>query len=270
MPKKTNTETVQHLIKDYDKTAPLELEVSLACDRFAFFQEGMKGSVTMLKLMKYFAGLEVGTLRDLHQEIFGETRGSGEGAEMTLEAWLESKLEVTSRTARRYHTFFMEVAQNHPQAAEALNGWWKENAAKALEEIRQPAPEPQDAKKAKDAATTSAALVTLPAAAMQSLCKQAAGVLQDLLGASDEDDLCSFFDKPERDITPPDEAAPVTASPDKKQKLISWWHDFARRAKQNEFLRLPKRELEAVATTLEEAAQQAKEALKKKGAPKAA
>lgn len=54
--------------------------------------------------------------------------------------------------------------------------------------------------------------------------------------------------------------------PSNKHKLAKFWiQDFCRRAMRNEFLKLPKREKEALLTTLEEATGTLKAHLNQKG-----
>jgi hypothetical protein len=246
-----------------------ESEVTQSVARFQMFQGAIRGTASMMKLARYFAGLEIQTLRDLHSDLFGETRGGDHsGAEMTLEDWLEDKLQVTARTASRHFAFFSTVAMHHPEIAEKLNVWWTKNRAECLNDG--PAKPAKPTKRKTKAKATPAALALLPAPAMQSLYIEAAAVLQDLLGVEDDTDIASFFEVPMKSAGGDDASTPAAEPPSKKHKLIQAWHDFQRRALAKEYLRLPKDELEALQVTTREMHEQIAETLAKKAAAKKA
>lgn len=231
--------------------------------RFKVFHGMACKSALELKLAKYFAGLEVNALCDLHAELHGETRGQFSekskterlsvlvGERQNLEAFLEEKLGVTARTARTYRAFFRSTALEAPQIADKLNGWWQ---AQAL---------PADASAAKGAASSA-----LAPASLQTLCATHAETIQALALAPDEFGLHELFQTPEgRDVTPPKADDPREKA--KAAAIVEFWsRHFIRRLHNQELHRLPANILEAVTTEMEDAAKRAREVLTQRQAKK--
>lgn len=243
--------------------ADLRAAEATACiTRFRAFHEAAKGSVIALKTAKFFAGIEIQTLCDLHEEEYGETRGGDRAAKkeapQKLEDFLEDQLGVTYRTAHRYRRHFLDCSQDHPELADKLRKWWLDWKDKAALELAAPAGR---AVPKKGKATSSQLTTTAPQAlALQGVCNLAAKDIETLLHQADEFGLHELFEKPMKDITPKPEPEPAPAA--QGDKLAKFWlKDFCRRAMNNEFLKLRKQEKEALLTTLEEAAQKLKDSL---------
>lgn len=230
-----------------------EAQASIA--RFQIFHGAAKGSVLSLKLAKFFAGIEVGNLCDLHAEQYGETRGS-DGTAPTQEQWLEDNLNVTARTARRYRTHFLVAAQQAPEVSAKLTDWWKKWKATTDKALAAPV------KALTNGKTKKAAPKKAKALALQEVCKLAAAEIDDIVDQPDQWGLHELFEKPLKDVTPPTGGSGSNA--DASAKLAKFWlEDFARRALNNEFLKLPKVQREALLTTLEETTGKLKDSLKK-------
>jgi hypothetical protein len=263
------TETAPVLTATERKTR--ELEVSAAIARFAVFHGALRGTGAMMKLARYFAGLEVQTLRGLFHDLYGETRGGTGEADITLGEWLEDKLQVTERTARRHLDFFQGIAMHRPEIADKLNAWWTKNRAGCLEASATPAKASKAKKPTKKAAAAaSAALVLMPAPALQSLCIEAAAILQDLLMHEDETDIHGFFELPMKNAGGDETNTAPPEAPSKKHKLVMWWTDFQRRAISKEWAKLPKGELETLKLTVDEMHAELSDILAKKTAAKKA
>jgi hypothetical protein len=240
-----------------------EAEVTACAARFKRLQEALKQTVAGTKLLKYFLGLEVSNLCALHEELHGETRGGDvKSAEakikteapsvLKLEAFLEDHLGVTARTARKYRDFFesLTTGTEHEATVKRLNSFWMGQREGLLA-----LPSTGDTK----AATGGAAL------SLQSLGGIAEKDLQTILDHADEWGLNELFAVPLKDVSTTVEAAEEGSASvqTNKHKLAKFWlQDFSRRAMNNEFLKLPKREKEALLTTLEEATDTLKQHLK--------
>jgi hypothetical protein len=259
------------------KTCKPEDEAAACVSRFHAFHEAAKGSVMALKLAKFFAGIEVQTLCDLHAEIHGETRGRPSGEEITaplstisLADFLEDQLGVTDRTARRYKNHFLSCTLEKPELAEKLRKWWlkwKDDAALQLT-----ASDAQTNKGKGKAGETQLVTAAPSALALHEVCNLAAKDVQELLDHADAWGLSELFEKPIKDVTPP---APENTEDDEgrdttKERLAKFWlQDFCRRALNNEFLKLRKQDKEALLTTFEEAVTKLKSSLEPKGGKKA-
>lgn len=224
--------------------------------RFKVFHGLVCKSALELKLAKYFAGLEVHALCDLHAEVYGETRGQFSTQSKTdrlsalpLEAFLEQRLGVTARTARRYRAFFQSVAAEAPETADKLNATWHQLTGG------------EESKKLLLPADVGTAIMTakggkpLPEEVLQAVCKH-----------SDEWGLHELFEAPQRDVTPPsadpDENNDSARKKAEKAALVKFWTEgLVRRLENEELHRLPAPALEAVITKMEEAAAKAREVL---------
>lgn len=228
-----------------------------AIARFRAFHEAARGSVISLKLAKYFAGIEVQTLADLHADTYGETRGTdNEGP--TLSQYLEDALGVTYRTAHRYRTHFLSCTQHAPQIADKLTAWWTKwkDSSEAPQAIEAPAKP-----KGKGKAALATTAPQPQALTLHEVCKLTADDLQSLISHADEWGLNELFEAPLKDVTPPTDPTPK-ASADQIERLAKFWlSDLSRRALNNEFLKLPKPQREALLTTLEEATDKLKHSL---------
>jgi hypothetical protein len=222
--------------------------VKLCVARFEHFHRAICSGALELKLMQYYAGLEVSTLYELHQSIHGETRGgAGDKSAPTLESFIEDNLNVTSRTARKYRGLFLSIVAEAPAISDQLNIVWARVAI--------------DHRSAQDdgshAITLPPSISLLNAAALQEVCKHA-----------DEWALHELFEVPLKDAggTPDDQSQNEDNSKAaaKARVLKFWLTDFTRRSLQNEFLKLPRAQKEAVLTTLEEAVNTLKDNLKPK------
>lgn len=251
-------------------------EAAACVSRFRAFHEAAKGSVVALKLAKFFAGIEVQTLCDIHEETFGETRG-GDHSEakrtglstLTLGQWLEDQLGVTDRTARRYKNHFLSCTQEKPELAEKLRKWWlkwKDDAALQLT-----AADVQTNKGKGKAGETQIVTAAPSALALHEVCNLAAKDVQELLDHADSWGLSELFEKPLKDVTPParEETEDDEARDNTKERLAKFWlQDFCRRALNNEFLKLRKQDKEALLTTFEEAVTKLRSSLEPKGGKK--
>jgi hypothetical protein len=259
------------------KQANLEGEAAACVSRFRAFHEAAKGSVVALKLAKFFAGIEVQTLCDIHAETFGETRGQfaeeskvDRGVHITLADYLEDQLGVTDRTARRYKNHFLSCTQDKPELAEKLRKWWlkwKDDAALQLT-----ASDAQTNKGKGKAGETQLVTAAPSALALHEVCNLAAKDVQELLDHADAWGLSELFEKPIKDVTPPapDETEDDEGRDTTKERLAKFWlQDFCRRALNNEFLKLRKQDKEALLTTFEEAVTKLKSSLEPKGGKKA-
>ena len=275
------------LVKDYEaaaekeygltdaKPSKLEGEAAACVSRFRAFHETVKGNVLYMKLAKFLGGIEVQTLCDLHGEMYGETRGGDhktDSLSVLLETFLEERLEVTARTARRYKNHFLSCTQEKPELAAKLVAWWKgwkESAALTLTQAA-PAPTPTGKGKKSEALVNAAAAPS--ALALHEVCNLAANEVQELLDHADAWGLHELFEKPLKDVTPPAETGEDDTGPglDAKERLAKFWlKDFCRRALNNEFLKLRRQEKEALLITFEEATLKLKSSLEGKGARKA-
>jgi hypothetical protein len=253
--------------------ASLEGEAAACVSRFRAFHEAAKGSVMALKLAKFFAGIEVQTLCDLHEEMYGETRGGGKtdrGVSVLLGPYLEEHLGVTDRTARRYKNHFLSCTLEKPELAEKLRKWWlkwKDDAALQLT-----ASDAQTNKGKGKAGETQLVTAAPSALALHEVCNLAAKDVQELLDHADAWGLSELFEKPIKDVTPPKPADTTEddGRDDAKERLAKFWlQDFCRRALNNEFLKLRKQDKEALLTTFEEAVTKLKSSLEPKGGKKA-
>jgi hypothetical protein len=252
-------------------------EAQACVSRFKAFHEAARGSVLALKLAKFFAGIEVQTLCDLHAEQVGETRGGdmkSEEAEskrtgvsvLNLESYLEQQLGVTSRTARRYKNHFLNCTQDRPELADKLRKWWLGWKAQTTPELAES--ESDAAPKTKGKKGELVTIAPLQPLALQEVCNLAAKDVQQLLDQADDWGLHELFEVPLKDVTPPTEEEIEVIQDGAKQKLAKFWlKDFARRVGNNEFLKLRRQDKEALLTTWEEAVDKLKDSLKgKKGA----
>jgi hypothetical protein len=252
------SKATQPIITAQDDTA-LEAHVG----RFKVFHGLVCKSALELKLAKYYAGLEVHALCDLHEEMHGQLRGRPAKGEIpdslsgiSLEAFLEERLGVTARTARRYRGFFQSIASEAPDTADKLNATWHQltggEEAKAL-------PKPAEVQ---TALMTAKGGKPMPEEVLQVVCKH-----------SDEWGLHELFEMPQRDVTPPaadpDEDNDSGRKKAEKAALLKFWAEsLVRRLENEELHRLPAPALEAVITKMEEAAKKAREVLAGKTAKK--
>lgn len=222
--------------------------VAQCAARFHHFHSAACRGVLEIKLAQYFAGLEVSALYDLHGELHGETRGGDHAKDApTLESFVEESLKVTARTARKYRGLFLSIAAEAPKIADKLNGAWKTLTLAAP---------------ASDAAEGSTA-ITLPTAQTFD-----AATLQAVCTHADEWGLNELFDVPLKDAggSTVDEIDSASDKAAQKARIAKFWlTDLTRRALQNEFLKLPRAQKEALLTTLEEAAHTLKTSLSPKG-----
>lgn len=231
--------------------------------RFSLFHGLVCKSVLEIKIAKYFAGLEVNALYDLHKELHGETRGGDHRATeeesktegpsvLKLEDFLEEHLHVTARTARKYRDHFLSIVSEAPKIAEKLNGTWKQMALGEGQQV--------DAESLSVTSLQSASI--LNAEAMQIICDHA-----------DEWGLNELFETPQRNVTPSEDDEDDHGQ-DKKAKraaLLKFWTEaLVKRLDQDEMHRLPVPALEAVINKMEEATKKGRELLAAKAAKKGA
>ncbi len=243
-------------------------DASACVARFRVMHEAAKGSVMALKLAKFFAGIEVQTLCDIHDEEHGETRGRPAASEIndtplsliSAGEFLEDSLGVTKRTAYRYRAHFVSCTQDKPELAEKLRKWWlkwKDEAALSL-----PAAE-VGTKKGTKKGTGQLVTTAAHTLALHEVCNLAAKDMQDLLDHADAWGLHELFEKPVKDVTPPSDEADDDGRDDAKERLAKFWlKDFSRRALNHEYLKLRKQDREALLTTWEEATNKLKDSLK--------
>jgi hypothetical protein len=220
--------------------------------RFHQFHGAACRGALEIKLLQYFAGLEVSRLYDLHLEIYGETRGGDHAKDApTLERFVEESLNVTARTARKYRGLFQSVAADQPAIADKLNGTWHKLTLAA----------PASAESGGSSALTLPSASTFDADTLHAICKHA-----------DEWQLHELFDIPTKDAggVSVDELDAASDKHAAKMRIAKFWlTDFTRRALNNEYLKLPRAQKEALLTTLEETTQALKASLQTKGGKKA-
>lgn len=224
-------------------TAAAAPDFSPHVQRFKTFHLHVCKSTVELKLAKYFAGLEVNALYDLHAQIHGETRGRPSSKEIvettstiSLNDFLEEHLGVTSRTARTYRNFFLATASNAPEIADKLNEVWSGQLA----------------------------LPSSDSTSLQTLCTSHAEMLHTLAKSPDEFGLHELFEIPQRDVSPkdPDEDNDSQRKKAERAALVKFWSEsLVRRLENQELHRLPAPVLEAVVVKMEEAAKAARETL---------
>lgn len=247
-------------------TKPTELEACVT--RFKAFHEVARGSVLALKLAKFFAGIEVQTLCDLHAEEYGETRGGDTTASkrdtpvhFTQADYLEQHLGVTKRTAHRYRAHFLSCTEARPEQAAKLRKWWLSWKDAATPQLTQAAPK----KGKRGQLTTTGGTPALHSLALQDVCSLTAPDMQSLLDHADEWGLSKLFELPLKDVTPPtDDELEIMHGTSKERLAKFWLKDFARRAGNNEFLKLRKQDKEALLVTWEEALDKLRDSLKGK------
>lgn len=230
--------------------------------RFAIFHGLACKSALELKLAKYYAGLEVNALCDLHEELYGETRGRPAGSEKTegasvisMETFLEERLGVTARTARKYRAHFLDIAQNAPEIADKLNETWRQITA----QLTETAGSPKRLQAGQELRLTALpqGCQPLPAEVLQAVCEHA-----------DEWGLYELFQAPARDVTPMPEEESSRKKLERAALVKFWSESLVRRLENQELHRLPAPILEAVITKMEEAAKRAREALAEKTSKK--
>lgn len=213
-------------------------EVASVAAAFHIWHGYVGKGVLALKVAKYFAGLTVNQLCELHEQLHGETRGGGEEAAVTLTAFLESHLGVTARTARRYRSWWQSISgpAEHAQLAAKLNTWWQEHQPKALTEG-----EDQNISLAQIEGSTED--------------------MQVLLNAPDEWGLHELFEEPLKDAGGDSEVGEM----DKPDPALQFWQlHFLKRIGKKDYLSLPKPIREQLATALDEVVTEIKGTLKAK------
>jgi hypothetical protein len=209
------------------------------------------------KLLAYFAGYEVRCLRDLHQAEHGETRGRKKAVEgnkcqeatIPLTEFLRQQTACSLRSAYRYQDHYDSVFTSHPEAAAKLNAYYeKAVAAAALEHG-----------KGEDAAGAALALASPEA------CKLPAKALQGILEQADAWGLEQLFTAEEDAEEGSEEDDEEDGKGRKLSPLVKFYaKQLFPRLKGDDFLRLPKPQLRALATVFEEVVKKAKEALEGK------
>jgi len=199
---------------------------------------GMRG--TQLKLACYFAGRAVQCLADEHGVSQGKkgTQGAVSWAD-----FLRSKTGVPYRSAYRYQTTYQQMVAAHPDIAKKLNAEWDKMTATAA----------LGNGKSGEADNATLATVELPAKALALFCDE-----PDVWG------LHELFAKDEEEDAGGGDEEGGTAKARKDALIKFYSFQVLRRMKSGDFLYLPKAQLEAFATTTEEAAQAARAALEKK------
>lgn len=247
-------------------------EAAACVSRFKAFHEAARGSVLALKLAKFFAGIEVQTLCDLHEEEHGKTQGQRSdldlvtGVSRSSQAdYLEQHLNVTKRTAYRYRAHFLSCTQDRPELADKLRKWWLNWKSEVTPQLFDS--ESNAAPKAKGKKGELITITPLQPLALQEVCNLAAKDVQSLLDHADDWGLNELFEVPLKDVTPPTEEEIEVIQDNHKERLAKFWlKDFARRAGNNEFLKLRKQDKEALLVTWEEALDKLRDSLKgKKG-----
>ncbi|MDZ4287798.1 MAG: hypothetical protein U0984_07560 [Prosthecobacter sp.] len=217
-------------------------ELAATVARFKMFHLAAGKSAMALKLAKYFGGIEVNALYYLHAEIYGETRGGGEAAEVTLEDFVEQQLDVTARSARRYRDWFLSIAETaeHAGLVKRLNGWWSKHKPKMLGNG-------QAKGKGKEVMSLAELQTTM------------AKDLQTLLNHPDEWGLNELFEKPLKDVTPVEDEPPTAM----RDAALNFWKNlFLRRIGRKDYLRLPPTVREQLGTSFKEMAFEIEETLK--------
>lgn len=244
------------------EAAPAEDAAAPHISRFQTFHGLACKSALELKLAKYFAGLEVNALCDIYAETTGITPGKRTDLQPpdslsggSLETFLEDRLGVSARTARRYRAHFLSITSDAPEIADKLNATWHQLTG------GQESPKALPAGQELSLVTPPQGCQALSAEVMQAVCKHA-----------DEWGLHELFEPPQRDVTPPKDPDEDNESARKKAEraaLVKFWSEsLVKRLENEEMHRLPAPVLEAVVTKLEDAAKRARETLAAKAAKK--
>ena len=248
--------TTLHQESQQQKAQEESAQLTAHIGRFKTFHGIVCRSALEMKLAKYFAGLEVNALVDLHREMHGETRGQfaeeskTERPSVLLEPFLEQHLGVTARTARKYRGFFQSIGSESPEIADKLNDFW----------VRMTLPAASGEASGETQLAVSGVMSKLPAETLHAICTHA-----------DEWGLHELFGVPERDVTPPDPDEHDDSERKKAEKaaLMKFWTEsIIRRLDNEELHRLPPASLEAVITKMETAMTKAREVLAAKTAKK--
>ena len=245
-------------------------EISAA---FQAVQNGIKGDALSMKLKMFFAGLLVNELREIHFEMFGETRGRPSEEErgksistISVNDWLESHLGVTARTCRNYFNLWLSITQStlHADAVQRLNNWWTDHrpSLQTLTESVEKAGKGKPKADSKSLTPTHAAFGTLAAAGI------IAGDLTALLEEADTLGLHELFERPTKDVTPEEVTKHQDKSQDRQLELaLSYWGPQGQVIKainRKAYLHLPKAEREALANTLQEALEEINQTLRRR------
>lgn len=226
--------------------SPAAAATDAAIARFKLWHASIKRDALSLKLRSYFAGLEIQHLRSHFEAIHGPIqRGGKPDAKplVTFQQWLEENLEITARTARRYHTQFTSISTHFPKHADKLNHWWQNMLQPLMLNDNGSSDEAQNFVNL----ATRNAHADLPAEG-----------LQDILAHADEWDLHDLLEVPIKEArgshkTVGEDPQPGDPKHREHQLLIDFWTStFPRRLERDEILRLPKPEREAIAARLEE------------------
>lgn len=232
-------------------------------EAFKALQSSTRLDALSIKVKMFYLGLIVKELSAAFRQEYGETRGRKAASDeigdtlsplpaMGLKEHLEEALGVTYRTCNRYLNFWEGVTNSdrHAKAVAALNKVWS-TQVEALQLEAAPKKAGRGGKPAQPLA-------------LQDACMTLVGDLQGILEEADDLGLHELFEKPLKDVTPTDETEedPETAA-ERKEKIRKFWlGDFAKRLGNNEFLKLPKTDLETLVTDWEEALAKAKDRLK--------
>ena len=225
------------IIKTPATKLAVESPEAQAVARFAFCHRLAQVRGLQFKLAAYFAGMEIQTLASLHDVSQGKGAKNGE----PWGSYVQRVLGIPYSTAQRYRAQYNSVATEHAKLASKLNDHWLKITSG------------KDAAKLLQSGDEAALAVELPASALQAICDHA-----------DEWGLNEIFLKPaaERDVTPEDEEDSGEGAKKRRAALQEFWNNqVLRRMATDEFLRLPKAQLETFATRAEEAAKKARAAL---------
>lgn len=191
------------------------------------------------KLVVFFSGFEVQALAD----DYGVSQGKTGSQAQPWAEYIEARTGIPYRTAQRYRLHFQSLSQSHPEAAKKLVAHWAKQSAAAITDEAQ-----------------AEALTTVDLSTK---------VLEEICAHEDQWGLHDIFTTPteERDVG--GDAGDEDEKKAKKNPLSEFYlRTVASRLSTDDFLRLPKRQLQTLATTLEQAAKKAKEALHAKGGSK--
>jgi hypothetical protein len=206
--------------------------------RFNVWHGAALQSVAHLKIAKFFCGLEVAALAELHQARPGR-KAEAEADHSPFEEVVQDALGVTARTARRYRSFFDAVGKDAPKLAERLNGLWRKFCAD----------------KALPNAGECGTLATSQFSAAD---------LVDLCSMADDMGLSELFAKPEKEAAEGEAEGDNAASNRKaqKEKLLRFWgREVAAALQRREYLRLPIESRRVMADEMEKAAKALKASL---------
>jgi hypothetical protein len=227
--------------------------------QFAALHQMAKIKAGEFKLAAFLAGYAAQAIADAH----GETRGGDHSSKaesktdtvsvLPLGELYEAVFGVTERTVRRYRNLYTSTITAKPKLAKALVTKWQLISGQ---------------KSIGDGEAADKALATLAAHGSPESIKQ----LLELCAQEDDWSMAELFEKPAPALEVEGDGKETAAERRARMDaLLKFWNfGVLRRMRSEEFLKLPKPQLEALAHEFREAAEKAENAAKGKAKTKPA